>query len=224
MYRIFQSTLPARGATGCGLRLSCGGAFQSTLPARGATCPCSRQRADRYNFNPRSLHGERPFSCPSARAYSNFNPRSLHGERRCRARRRAPRCRISIHAPCTGSDAALVPCAVCQAFQSTLPARGATARARARRRTFSFQSTLPARGATRHLRKSAPVSPGFQSTLPARGATDYMMHPRRSAKVFQSTLPARGATQLIICLNDRRINFNPRSLHGERPKGGLGGA
>ena len=57
---------------------------------------------------------------------------------------------ISIHAPCTGSDrTGITQKQAEKAFQSTLPARGAT-------RLFSivfvgisaFQSTLPARGAT----------------------------------------------------------------------------
>ena len=57
--RIFQSTLPARGATqtvtGAG-RLS---KFQSTLPARGATLTPARGRLHKNHFNPRSPHGER---------------------------------------------------------------------------------------------------------------------------------------------------------------------
>ena len=56
--------------------------FQSTLPARGATV-CSRtRRFSTFYFNPRSLHGERR-SLSSIFSFAvNFNPRSLHGERR----------------------------------------------------------------------------------------------------------------------------------------------
>ena len=57
--RIFQSTLPARGATVRAAEF--GGRaepFQSTLPARGATRTfCAI--ASTLNFNPRSPHGER---------------------------------------------------------------------------------------------------------------------------------------------------------------------
>ena len=60
---------------------------------------------------------------------------------------------ISIHAPRTGSDIVLLlssPKMI--SFQSTLPARGATAaRARFAAASAAFQSTLPARGATLHM-------------------------------------------------------------------------
>ena len=126
---LFQSTLPARGATqkqagkANGWRISIHAPrtgsdarptmtaarsrrFQSTLPARGATsfsCPSARAYS---NFNPRSPHGERP--CATGRENGrnlHFNPRSPHGERQ--AKRGESRGR--------------------HAFQSTLPARGATA-------------------------------------------------------------------------------------------------
>ena len=125
--------------------------FQSTLPARGATAfPCLAARAY-SNFNPRSPHGERQlhstptppagdisihaprtgsdkdddllrvwldeisihaprtgsdaaFPCLAARAYSNFNPRSPHGERHLQIVVCGGFVPISIHAPRTGSD------------------------------------------------------------------------------------------------------------------------
>ena len=78
----FQSTLPARGATG-----DLGGwieaeRFQSTLPARGATIS-------------RAVFAPTPW---------NFNPRSPHGERRRRIMPGGGAIFISIHAPRTGSD------------------------------------------------------------------------------------------------------------------------
>ena len=123
---IFQSTLPARGATLQGRTIRTGIAhfnprslhgerrpvffvptrpcsFQSTLPARGATQRFP-MRIDNRDFNPRSLHGERLFTSLSSSSSSNFNPRSLHGERRNMAVRAYPE----------------------KIFQSTLPARGAT--------------------------------------------------------------------------------------------------
>ena len=80
---VFQSTLPARGAT----QLANGGdfallisihaprtgsdwkaegklmtteGFQSTLPARGATKTRAAEAPSKIYFNPRSPHGERP--------------------------------------------------------------------------------------------------------------------------------------------------------------------
>ena len=78
-----------------------------------------------------SIHAPRTGSdaCPPSAAAPTvyFNPRSPHGERQ------------------KGPRFSIVP----MIFQSTLPARGATAdRAKIRRHNAPFQSTLPARGAT----------------------------------------------------------------------------
>ena len=102
------------------------GVFQSTLPARGATRHPHSRRYPQHHFNPRSPHGERPSSssasllpahfnprsphgerlrapCGSFR-YDDFNPRSPHGERRAVRKVKILKVRISIHAPRTGSD------------------------------------------------------------------------------------------------------------------------
>ena len=56
---------------------------------------------------------------------------------------------ISIHAPREGSDCVLwVPADQVEAFQSTLPVRGATAGQVLVSVALVFQSTLPVRGAT----------------------------------------------------------------------------
>ena len=102
-------------------------AFQSTLPARGATASCWMPVTPSTNFNPRSPHGER-------RRYSaerlDCQLISIHAPRTgsdC-PRSAAPAARpISIHAPRTGSDTKFWYAApLLSAFQSTLPARGAT--------------------------------------------------------------------------------------------------
>ena len=103
---LFQSTLPARGATGnrrawAALDLDFNPrsphgerrsfptpglsdvAFQSTLPARGATARSGMYQTPAWHFNPRSPHGER------------------HDQHEILHRLRL----ISIHAPRTGSDA-----------------------------------------------------------------------------------------------------------------------
>ena len=90
--------------------------------------PCDKaQYRDFGHFNPRSPHGERQhtqeWACP--RRY--FNPRSPHGERRHRRNKLLSPPAISIHAPRTGSDENAIPDITdVLAFQSTLPARGAT--------------------------------------------------------------------------------------------------
>ena len=126
--KVFQSTLPARGATRCprvadfpviisihapregsdGILYICVSVtppFQSTLPARGATlayhyCRCKQNI---------SIHAPREGSDQyldnSVHFHINFNPRSPRGER--------PKNYLPVRQPAT--------------FQSTLPARGATA-------------------------------------------------------------------------------------------------
>ena len=192
----FQSTLPARGATGCAAFIFCdladfnprslrgerpaawryllsGGAkFQSTLPARGATW------ANMANISTIiiSIHAPREGSDPIPESLrllrSYFNPRSPRGERRTL---RSTDTRASVYFnPRSLRGERRPPAPQVQPndeFQSTLPARGAT-------RTDStkpisllqFQSTLPARGATVAYRKGFKHTL-FQSTLPARGAT-----------------------------------------------------
>ena len=105
----FQSTLPARGATCCQLRAnSCNAHFNPRSPHGERRKESDVSSSDR-NFNPRSPHGERPRHLCQGRGRGNFNPRSPHGERRC------------------GTLAFIIGAAI---FQSTLPARGATAERR----------------------------------------------------------------------------------------------
>ena len=214
--------------------------FQSTLPARGATRQFVHSLSPPSDFNPRSPHGERrgyrragrrghrhfnPRSPHGERHAgqlhldddaNHFNPRSPHGERRRRASGRRRLCRISIHAPRTGSDPFRIYRTVPDlTFQSTLPARGATYSPTGEPCEEVFQSTLPARGATStptivcsgatHFNPRSPHGERpfriyrtvpdltFQSTLPARGAT-LTATCFVSDTSFQSTLPARGAT------------------------------
>ena len=169
---IFQSTLPARGATEYVTRDELNTlTFQSTLPARGATdgtaLPCRQARISIHaprtgsdsddkkvlqkhlDFNPRSPHGERQaqqFQIGSIDIISIHAPRT--GSDRIPA---VPRVNddISIHAPRTGSDISAVDLHLLDVFQSTLPARGATSLTVAKAAaSWQFQSTLPARGAT----------------------------------------------------------------------------
>ena len=145
--------------------------FQSTLPARGATDPANEAIAERRIsiHAPRtgsdqgrrgareglqiSIHAPRTGSDPpyNARRRGNFyfNPRSPHGERLFGVGGHFGLPPISIHAPRTGSDLAIGrPLPKSHAFQSTLPARGATSQGVGVAQNAAFQSTLPARGAT----------------------------------------------------------------------------
>ena len=103
--KIFQSTLPARGAT-----TACQGSLSTFCisihaPREGSDEQRGHNRSPLYHFNPRSPRGERPPARDGSRAKKiYFNPRSPRGERH------------SYH----------VDTPTLFEFQSTLPARGAT--------------------------------------------------------------------------------------------------
>ena len=193
MQQIFQSTLPARGATTRADINEGFALFQSTLPARGAT------RLELLGLLHRLFQSTLPARgatwSPNSSAISicDFNPRSPRGER-----------------PETVS---LVEFA--RQFQSTLPARGATGIFRTADVIVLFQSTLPARGATsdqhpRYYRQPISIH------APREGSDRHPPHGPPFFCLFQSTLPARGATAYKHrhCQN---YYFNPRSPRGERP-------
>ena len=101
-------------------------------------------------------------------------------------------------------------------FQSTPPARGATAGIRAEQERQKFQSTPPARGATTHQVENAAIVGLFQSTPPARGATTAPHISCMQQSRFQSTPPARGATSVKLACN---ITWNDISIHAPREGG-----
>ena len=102
---LFQSTLPARGATYLLTRMVVSPLISIHAPRTGSdrridgfnlrdadiSIHAPRTGSDRgnpafrpsyRNFNPRSPHGERPFSSMVFGTTRYFNPRSPHGERR----------------------------------------------------------------------------------------------------------------------------------------------
>ena len=143
--------------------------FQSTLPARGATVRARYVWRSCADFNPRSPHGERLTSRCKMAGRCEFQSTlpargataalsavfsgvsiSIHAPRTGsdgRFRRELQAMSISIHAPRTGSD----PSAQCQsarksAFQSTLPARGATQQAYEYEKTIFISIHAPRTG------------------------------------------------------------------------------
>ena len=169
--------------------------FQSTLPARGATCLHSSRFLFPEDFNPRSPHGERP---DDAAIILSDTPISIHAPRTGSDTYKCPDCGatvISIHAPRTGSDtASTAGTRTAKRFQSTLPARGATSRLRRNARSMRNFNPRSPHGERRFSVSIVAVLVEFQSTLPARGATDIAETSCVIQLLFQSTLPARGAT------------------------------
>ena len=122
--------------------------FQSTHPARGATL----RAVDQLRLRVISIHAPRE-GCDRTTGRlepttPNFNPRTPRGVRQERDVLALSR----------------------RGFQSTHPARGATASTAIVTPAAVFQSTHPARGATRRSGDVAAIL-AFQSTHPARGAT-----------------------------------------------------
>ena len=190
---VFQSTLPARGATpfreANELDVL---TFQSTLPARGAT----NLKLGYGGTQKISIHAPRTGSNRTSSSIfpgrPHFNPRSPHGERRKVLANWDNDLIISIHAPRTGSDRNMAVRAYPEKiFQSTLPARGATRSATRSSSSLTFQSTLPARGATQR----------FPMRIDNRDFNPRSLHGER---LFTSLSSSSSS------------NFNPRSLHGER--------
>ena len=178
--------------------------------------------ASRY-FNPRSLHGERPYEssgqrvlvlisihapCTGSDAHTtsisglngNFNPRSLHGERRQRRRNDGgkqdfnPR---SLHG---------------ERRYSFLAAR----------RHSSISIHAPCTGSDVDI-----LSPNTETLIsihaPCTGSDRNNVKKQIAEPEFQSTLPARGATNCTSWGCYLQRNFNPRSLHGERHQHGYKG-
>ena len=119
-------------------------------PREGGDGTVRPMRSLSQHFNPRPPRGGRRSSRRGRRSiHVNFNPRPPRGGRPSHSLHHAHRKRISIHAPREGGDMILSRLFTMPLiFQSTPPARGATARQDARCRFVLFQSTPPARGAT----------------------------------------------------------------------------
>ena len=148
--------------------------------------------------------------------------------------------RISIHAPRTGSDTS---CPTSRqrhsAFQSTLPARGATMSMSITIYPPSISIHAPRTGSDderggiagevdfnprsphgeRHTFRCWLLRLGiFQSTLPARGATRAAQH-QQKCNLISIHAPRTGSDKWTAFMSPPRGYFNPRSPHGERPVG-----
>ena len=148
---IFQSTLPARGATKASINSRLSELISIHAPRTGSDTIIDYQSAG-FTI---SIHAPRTGSDTGQLATELGNVISIHAPRT--GSDSAPpqyysNVPISIHAPRTGSD---------------------TTSSMQRYHMWTFQSTLPARGATLSQDTSFHAPPLFQSTLPARGATSH---------------------------------------------------
>ena len=144
-----------------------------------------------------SIHAPRTGSDPTSAGMflvtSNFNPRSPHGERQ-------------VMRPYWDAVSA---------FQSTLPARGATRFAPAKRQNARISIHAPRTGSDSH-RAEPSVFHDISIHAPRTGSDTRLTSAGRGTGRFQSTLPARGATNSRSRETAKSFHFNPRSPHGER--------
>ena len=203
--KIFQPTLPARGATTKTVLISLDCEFQPTLPARGAT-----QLPQLYQSVPLiSTHAPRTGSDASVSAGScrqstfqptlpargatvpvvvgsvtmpNFNPRSPHGERRHRLNQQQHR----------------------RKFQPTLPARGATAYEWQCFDFVQFQPTLPARGATLHDRVDCAGEADFNPRSPHGERQRFAVFKERQNEI-STHAPRTGSDTITLLTNSGNI-------------------
>ena len=170
--------------------------FQSTLPVRGATDTQQRSRIQGITI---SIHAPRAGSdsipIEPKTVNQNFNPRSPCGERLYRD---------------LLSEAE-------QAFQSTLPVRGATFRSGNFLATFFYFNPRSPCGERRLWLHNLPVLRGFQSTLPVRGAT---VDAEGQPLIWEISIhaPRAGSDAYRQAPTYPAGYFNPRSPCGERLK------
>ena len=192
---VFQSTLPARGATYRVADERYSEEISIHAPRTGSDCAGRNGRTEQQDFNPRSPHGERPGPHSTNKNAISFQS-TLPARGATQGRRRAREgLQISIHAPRTGSDRFL------SVASST---------------TGAFQSTLPARGATRHqLPVFLPQTISIHA--PRTGSDELGRHQQSIQRVYFNPRSPHGERPATDgrCTTIAK-HFNPRSPHGER--------
>ncbi len=169
VFMLFQSTLPAGGAT-INRVLSAGVmVFQSTLPAGGATI----QRAPARLVDNVSIHAPRRGSDISRRTTMSDTVVSIHAPRRgsdFTGVHFLEIGQVSIHAPRRGSDRRLPSTRMClHTFQSTLPAGGATCSRWHHRDPGRFNPRSP-QGERRDLAQNLDITTEVSIHAPRRGS------------------------------------------------------
>ena len=172
--------------------------FQSTRPARGATQYELTYLSQVYISIHAPREGRDLFLYYHPIILHYFNPRAPRGARPRRQRHGRCARAISIHAPREGRDVSSTPMAISRSL---------------------FQSTRPARGATAQRKPILKTTGEFQSTRPARGATATEIQQRSRDRHFNPRAP-RGARPTPTKSSRGSGNFNPRAPRGARLYGG----
>ena len=169
--------------------------FQSTLPARGAT----QRRLFCLRHLIISIHAPRTGSDTISLLY-------------------CARATISIHAPRTGSDLPKGCSLLGSEFQSTLPARGATARRQGQRIHKAISIHAPRTGSDRAAAQSVGADWHFNPRSP-HGERPSASPSGISKRNFNPRSP-HGERRWNCQQRMEQRHFNPRSPHGERRSAG----
>ena len=145
--------------------------FQSTLPARGATTADDPRQHKHKNFNPRSPRGERRFSFKQGLFDFDFNPRSPRGERPDNLFLLPRLSLFQSTLPARGATLAGKPFAYYELISIHAPREGSDLLREGRtNKERNFNPRSPRGERPTHITLIHPRCL-FQSTLPARGAT-----------------------------------------------------
>ena len=147
--------------------------FQSTLPAWGATCfATSVVTPTLISIHAPRMGSDKIFVIWRQSRWLFQSTLPAWGATPKFAKIQRITVKISIHAPRMGSDLAIITIALTETgFQSTLPAWGATWRSRSRSASLSHFNPRSPHGERRLCTGRTGRGLLFQSTLPAWGAT-----------------------------------------------------
>ena len=189
---LFQSTLPARGATVSPEPIPASAPlFQSTLPARGAT-------VNGFNTEARSLY---------------FNPRSPHGERRSVKRTKHGRDIFQSTLPARGATVSPEPIpASAPLFQSTLPARGATPSQYTQQRNVQISIHAPRTGSDQ-TGGDTLWQREISIHAPRTGSDSTWIRPCCARRYFNPRSPHGERQRKVTILSIRIIGFAQKVYH-----------
>ena len=145
------------------------------------------------HFNPRSPRGERPKGKGIYGQNTYFNPRSPRGERQMNQELSQSSFHFNPRSPRGERLPAVAGALTHLIFQSTLPARGATAAERYVVIRSYISIHAPREGSDRKEAKGGETMAHFNPRSP-RGERRMWFPTWSTSGLFQSTLPARGAT------------------------------
>ena len=192
----FQSTLPARGATGLPGQARISQPISIHAPRTGSDgVDCRNAKLDAENFNPRSPHGERRTHGMQWHVWTTTFQSTLpaRGATRPALYTAIVKAFISIHAPRTGSDDVALLAAEADADFNPRSPHGERPRLELRHNDGVTISIHAPRTGSDANHQNIGGRQSISIHAPRTGSDRAPWH-RLCGVGFQSTLPARGAT------------------------------